>query len=180
MLVELSSKFDITAFEYTKRVRIAPLEIPHSHPVLTLNTWVRHELGLLSTYIHEQMHWYLTWYSYSQPLHWKELFQTLRERYPDVPAGVPDGAPDEFSIYLHLIINWLEIDVTSRFIDRDRALEYVRALPFYRWMYRVVIDDFEPLGELYRQKRLLPLKSATDMSAEELRTAGLLAESPTE
>jgi hypothetical protein len=179
MLLDIRSKFDISAFEYTTRVRIAPLEIPHSHPVLTLNTWVRDEAGLLSTYIHEQMHWYLTWFSYALPDQWKELFRALRQRYPEVPVGTPEAAPDEFSIYLHLVINWLEIDITSQFIDRDRVVEHVRGLPFYRWMYRVVVNDFDSLGELFREHGVLPVKPATKMSAAELQTAALATESPT-
>ena len=44
----------------TRRVRIESGAVPHSHPVLTLNT--RH-LGdderQLATFLHEQLHWYL-------------------------------------------------------------------------------------------------------------------------
>jgi hypothetical protein len=58
-LLRLRREFDLTPFEYTRRVRIAPLEIPHSHPVLTLNTRTEDDHALLCTYIHEQMHWYL-------------------------------------------------------------------------------------------------------------------------
>jgi hypothetical protein len=36
-LLDLRRRFDLSRFEYTRRVRIAPLEIPHSHPTLTLN-----------------------------------------------------------------------------------------------------------------------------------------------
>jgi len=62
MLSGLRRRFDLGPFEYSKRVRIAPLEIPHSHPIITLNTFASDELGVLSTYLHEQMHWYVTWY----------------------------------------------------------------------------------------------------------------------
>jgi hypothetical protein len=64
MLVELRRRFDVTPFEFCKKVRIAPTEVPHSHPRITLNTWARDDLGLLSTYLHEQLHWYVTWFSY--------------------------------------------------------------------------------------------------------------------
>jgi hypothetical protein len=63
MLLDMRARFDLSPFEYTRQVRIAPTEIPHSHPVLTLNTWVRDDLGLLLMYVHEQMHWYVTWWS---------------------------------------------------------------------------------------------------------------------
>jgi hypothetical protein len=82
MLIDLRTRFDLASLEYTKQVRIAPLEIPHSHPTLMLNTWVRDELGLLSTYLHEQMHWYLTWYSHAHPLRWRDLFQASMSDIP--------------------------------------------------------------------------------------------------
>ena len=64
MLLKLRGEHDLAPFEYTRKVRIAPGEIPHSHPVLTINTMVRDEQPLLSLYLHEQMHWYVTWYSH--------------------------------------------------------------------------------------------------------------------
>ena len=44
--------------EFTKHVRVAPTEIPHSHPVLTLNTQLYNPDEILCLYLHEQMHWY--------------------------------------------------------------------------------------------------------------------------
>jgi hypothetical protein len=123
-------------------------------------------------YLHEQLHWYVTWYSHAEPRSWGALFRTLRENYPDVPPG----AGDTFSAYLHLIVNWLEIDAVSRFMDRDRVLVHVRELPFYRWMYRTVVADWEPLSALYVKHGLLPLRYATEMSADELRWAAMPAE----
>lgn len=81
MLTGLRLRYDLARFEYTRRVRIAPTEIPHSHPVLTLNTFVRDEVALVSTYLHEQMHWYLTWYSKSRASEWETLLARLRARY---------------------------------------------------------------------------------------------------
>jgi hypothetical protein len=46
MLLELRKRFDLTPFEFCKKVRIAPTEIPRSHPQITLNTWVRDDLSL--------------------------------------------------------------------------------------------------------------------------------------
>ena len=48
LLRKLRSKNDFGRFEYTTRVRHTPGEIPHSHPVLTLNTMLRAEGALLS------------------------------------------------------------------------------------------------------------------------------------
>jgi hypothetical protein len=48
MLLDLRQRFDLSPFEYSKQVRIAPTEVPHSHPMITLNTFVHSDLGLLS------------------------------------------------------------------------------------------------------------------------------------
>jgi len=171
MLGDVRQRFDLSPFEYTKQVRIAPTEVPFSHPRITLNTWVRDDLGLLSMYLHEQMHWYVTWYSHSHVRDWQRLFERLRERYPDVPDGTAGGAHDEFSTYLHLLVNWLEIEAVSRFVDRDRVVQHVRALAFYRWIYQTVVDDHDWLKALYRELGLLPVRYATDMSTEDLELA---------
>jgi hypothetical protein len=176
MLLDLRTRFDMTPFEYCRQVRIAPTEVPYSHPQITLNSFVHDDLGLLSMYLHEQMHWYVTWYSHVHVPQWRALLERLRRRYPDPPAAEAGGANDAFSTFLHLIVNWLEIDTVSRFIDRERVVSHVRCLPFYQWIYRTVIDDREALGALYREHELLPIRPATAMSADDLRLAGLADE----
>ena len=178
LLLDARARFDLARFEYCKQVRIAPTEIPYSHPSITLNTWVHDDLGLLSMVLHEQMHWYVTWYSHVRAPQWRKLFECLREQYPSVPAGDAGGGNDAFSTYLHLPVNWLEIEAVSQFIDRDRVLGHVRALHFYRWIYQTVIDDWEALGALFREQGLLPIRLATEMSADDLKLAALVDESP--
>ena len=179
MLIELRKRLDLARFEYTKEIRIAPTEVPHSHPKLTLNTWISDDLSLLSTYLHEQMHWYLTWYSYARAAQWHEVLRLLRARYPQVPDVTAGGARDEFSTYLHLIVNWLEIESASQFVEREQVVALAAARPFYRWPYKTVIADWEMLGALYAVQGLLPFRFATEMSADELKLAGRLDEPPT-
>lgn len=179
LLGDVRTRFDLAPFEYCRQVRIAPTEIPYSHPRITLNTWVHDDLGLLSMYLHEQMHWYATWYSYARAPQWRQLFERLRARYPTIPAVEAGGANDAFSTYLHLLVNWLEVEAVSRFIDRGRVESHVRALHFYKWIYRTVIDDREWLEALYREHALLPVRPATEMSAADLRLAGLVDEAST-
>jgi hypothetical protein len=127
--------------------------------------------------LHEQMHWYVTWYSHARAPQWRSLFEQLRERYPSVPTAEAGGANDEFSTYLHLLVNWLEIEAVSQFIERDRVLSHVGALHFYRCIYQTVIDDWEALGALYREQDLLPIRLATEMSVDDLKLAALVDES---
>src|SRR5215472_1198351 len=93
LLLRLRNEFDLAPFEYCRKVRIAPLEIPYSHPEITLGTWANDELALLASYLHEQMHWYVSWYSHLRTEQWNEIFANLHWRYPQVPAQGPEGAP---------------------------------------------------------------------------------------
>jgi hypothetical protein len=178
MLRSLRQRFDLRPFEYSKQVRVAPTEIPYSHPRITLGTFVRDDLGLLSMFLHEQMHWYVTWYSHAHVREWQLIFARLHEQYPHVPTGEAGGAQDDFSTYLHLLVNWLEVEAVSRFIDRSQVVQHVRALPFYRWIYQTVIEDWEQLGALCREFGLLPIHHATEMSIDDLTLAARMDESP--
>ena len=55
---------------------------------------------------------------------------------------------------------------------------HAATLPCYRWIYRTVIDDWQPLGALYAARGLVPVRPATGMSAEDLRLAGVAEEAP--
>ena len=171
LFFRLRKEFDLAPFEYCRKVRIAPLEIPYSHPEITLGTWANDELALLAGYLHEQMHWYVTWYSHVRMEQWGDILVDLHRRYPQVPARDPEGAPDEDSTYLHLVVNCLEIEVTSRFFDRERVIAHAGALPYYRWIYRTVTDDWQPLGALYAARGLTPVRPATSMTAVDLKLA---------
>ncbi len=105
---QLRERYDLRRFEYTDHLRVAPTEIPHSHPVLTLNTQLYNPEEILCDYLHEQMHWYVErsgCAAESSP-----LVATLKQRYPQAPIGFPEGASDEYSTCLHLLVNWLEIE----------------------------------------------------------------------
>jgi hypothetical protein len=130
-------RHDLKRFEFTKHVRVTPTEIPHSHPVLTLNTQLYNPDEILCLYLHEQMHWYeerLGCAGAESP-----LLAELRKRYPQAPVRFPEGANDEYSTYLHLLVNWLEIEVASQFMTRERAEEIARNKHYYRWMYHIVL-----------------------------------------
>jgi hypothetical protein len=153
---------DIRRFESRKHVRVAPTEIPHSHPILTLNTFVYNPDEILSLYLHEQMHWYAERLGCAGPV--SPLIAELRNRYPRAPTGFPEGADDEYSTYLHLLVNWLEIEAASQFMARARAEEIARNKYHYRWMYRTVLADWQSLEELFRAHRIVPITPADQLA----------------
>ena len=154
---------DVSRFEYTNHLRVAPTEIPHSHPILTLNTELYNPEEILCEYLHEQMHWYedrLGCAGEGSP-----LIAELKQHYPDAPVGFPEGANDEYSTYLHLLVNWLEIEVASQFMARERAEEIARNKRYYRWMYRTVLSDWRSLEELFRARGIVPIRPAEALAS---------------
>ena len=163
MLMALRRRHDLSRYEYTSIVRIVPGGDTFAQPVLTLgNRFATTEDELLATYLHEQMHWYLTKLKTADD--GSPLIAELKRRYPAAPVGFPEGANDEYSTYLHLLVNWLEIEATSRFTGRERVEEIARNKHYYRWMYRTVLEDWRPLEELYRSYDIVPIRPAGQLS----------------
>ena len=60
-LQRLIKSYDLGKWTFTNSNLIDEEAIPHSHPVLTLSTRrVKDDELLLSTFVHEQAHWFLT------------------------------------------------------------------------------------------------------------------------
>jgi hypothetical protein len=176
MLIALRAKYAIGPFEYCKEVSIAPGVLPYSHPVIRLNTALFTETALLANYLHEQMHWYVTWYSHKHTDQWRAVWEALEQRYPDPPIGRGEGADTLSSTHLHLIVNWLEIEALSSLIGAETARAHVANLHYYRWIYASVIRDWQALGELYASRQLVPILQAHEMSPEDLALAARLDE----
>jgi hypothetical protein len=172
MLEALRRRHDLSRFEYTRIVRIMPGGDTFSHPMLTLgNRFAENEDTLLSTYLHEQMHWYLWYLGTPERDPVAPFFDELVRRYPEAPTELPDGARNYESTYLHLVINWLEVAATAEFIGRHRAVAVADVQRSYRWIYRTVLRDWDPLQELYERHGLVPIRSAEDLIAENAKAA---------
>ena len=100
------------------------------------------------------------------------FFDELVRRYPEAPTELPDGARNYESTYLHLVVNWLEVAATAEFIGRHRAVAVAEVQRSYRWIYRTVLRDWDPLQELYERHGLVPIRSAQELLAENAKAAG--------
>jgi hypothetical protein len=163
----LRRRHDLSGIEYTRKVRVAPWEIPHSHPVLTLNTRVTVPDDVLATYVHEQMHWYAAWFNVRHRAQWSEIIAALNARYPDARTRPLEGACDGFSTVLHLVVNWLELDALRELLGRDAAVAAVQRQPVYGWVYATVIADWEELEAHYTQHGLAPRLPAAHFTEED-------------
>lgn len=155
LLERLLDRYDISRWIFTDRVVIEDGAIAHSHPVLTLGTRfiVRTPLGVLSMLLHEQMHWYLV----EREAACDAAIAELRASYPLVPSYDEGGARDELSTYLHLVVNWLELEVLKLAAGASEGEATVRAAvdgPVYGWVYRQIFDDHERIGDIVRRHGL--------------------------
>ena len=101
-------------------------------------------------------------------------------RYPDVPVAFPEGAHDARSSYLHLIVNWLEIEAASGYLGREGAIEVASKNFVYSGLYRIVLADWDALAGLYRSHGLTPIHPATGMTQDELELAARMDEAATD
>jgi hypothetical protein len=156
-LEQLLKSYDLAAYTFTHEVVIDEHSIPHSHPVLTLHT--RHLTSddlLLSTYLHEQLHWYLS----GHPNQTQAAESDLRKMYPQVPVGGKDGAQNEESSYLHLIDCYLEMQADRAVMGPQRTADVMKfwSGDHYRWIYRTVIEDEARIADVLAKEHLgLPL-----------------------
>jgi hypothetical protein len=162
MLDALRRRHDLSRYEYTQIVRIVPGGDTFAQPILTLgNRFTATEDELLSTYLHEQMHWYLWHLGTPERDMVAPFMDELVRRYPDAPTGPPDGALGYDATYLHLVVNWLEVAAASAFIGRERATAVAKAQRSYRWIYRTVLKDWDALGELFERHDIVPIQPAS-------------------
>ena len=123
-LQKLLAQYDLSRFIFTKEIIIDRDSIPHSHPVLTLHTRHRKDDELfLSTFVHEQIHWFFTQHQEQT----EQAVKELRTIFPKVPVGFPEGADSEDSTYLHLLVNTLEYRADKELLGELRARQIGRA-----------------------------------------------------
>jgi len=139
-LARLIETYDLDRWTFTRSVIIEYRATPHSHPVLTLSTrYINDDDKALSTYLHEQLHWYSEEHSAAV----EQVKAELRNLYPDLPTGYPDGARDADSNYLHLIVNTMEYRALAEVIGAERATQVFGRHRHYRRLYDIVEADIE-------------------------------------
>jgi hypothetical protein len=152
-LERLLGEYDLRQWTFTHEVVIDEKSIPHSHPVLTLHTrHLKQDDELLSTYLHEQLHWFLV----RHPAETKAAEQDLMKLYPSVPVGYPEGANDTESTYLHLLVCRLEqrADLAVLGEQRTDAAMQFWVGDHYRWVYRTVLADGAKIDEILERHGL--------------------------
>jgi hypothetical protein len=150
-LERVLADYDLTKYTFTKSVVIDEQAINHAFPVLTLNVrFANSEDELLSSFVHEQLHWHLRDNGPAMQL----IVAELRRMYPRVPVGGSEGAETEYSTYGHLIDCYLEIQADRRFIGAERTAAVVANKGHYTWIYKTVLEDESKIARLVTRERL--------------------------
>ena len=157
-LQRLLKTYELTKWIFTKAILIDEKAIPHSHPILTLSTrHLRDDELLLSTFVHEQSHWLLT----QNHKNTEEAKKELRVLFPGAPVKFPEGAADEESTYLHLIVIYLEYRADRELLGELKARQVMEfwAGDHYTWIYKTVLERGRDIGNIVFKHKLIPAPS---------------------
>lgn len=156
-LQKLLKNYDLSKWIFTKSIVVDEKAIPHSHPILTLSTrHLKDDELLLSTFVHEQIHWHLTQNDKSTD----EAIKKLRAMFPTVPSKPPESAKDEQSTYLHLLVCYLEYRADRELLGELKAKQVMDfwANDHYTWVYKTVLERPRDIGTIMFEQKLIPNK----------------------
>jgi len=137
-LERVLADYDLSKYTFTREVVIEEQAINHAFPVLTLNArFADSEDELLSSFVHEQLHWHLR----DRGPAMQNAVAELRRVYPHVPVGGQEGAETEYSTYGHLVDCYLELVADRKLIGPERTAAVVADKGHYTWIYATVIRD---------------------------------------
>jgi hypothetical protein len=137
LIEEFLVKYDIERDIFTKDISIEAMVIPHSHPVLTLNTRTIDEPNMyLDTFIHEQIHWFFA----AKEKETQKFIILMKSQFPDAPAEKQDGAKDSESTYLHLGVCYFEFKAIERILGRNEAKRIFKESDVYTWVRKQVLE----------------------------------------
>lgn len=142
-LHQLAERYPLPWF--SKHVRVAYYEKPHSHPVLTLNTRETDWRCVLRTFVHEQMHWFKD----GNPA-WNRAEAFFKTQYsaPDLSEfNIDMSETREKSFLLHIIVCWnTENYLRTHLSPEDLAhIEQACSDPYAK-LNMMIQDQFEQIG----------------------------------
>ena len=150
-LKKIVSSYDLTKYIFTREVVIEERAMNHSFPVLTLNArFADSPDELLSSFIHEQLHWYLREHNSQQ----KAAIAGLRQMYPNAPVGLPEGAENAYSTYGHLVDCYLEIEADRQLIGAERTMAVIKDKGHYTWIYSTIVRDEQKISDVVDEHNL--------------------------
>ncbi len=154
-MLHLAQVYDLSPFLYTKKINIESKVIPHSHPVLTLNT--RHAENpkkILAMWMHEEIHWWMD----KNPKATAAAVKELKKIYPDAPKGM--GATAD-STFLHLLVCYLEMRTLALYVGEKESKviieDIMRKDKIYPWVYYQVLYKNFAIKKILKKHKLVPV-----------------------
>ena len=79
-----------------------------------------------------------------------------------MPAGFPEGARNEYSTYLHLLVGYLEYRADRELLGELKAKQVMDfwAADHYRWIYKTVLERPRDIGNIMLKYKLIPAARA--------------------
>ena len=153
MIQEFLKKYDLSKYIFTKKIIIQSRAIPHSHPVLTLNTrQIDQPDKYLSTFIHEQIHWF---FDGANSKNTDKFVAAIKKLFPIIPDSKNGGAKDEYSTYLHLGVCYYEFIALSHYIGEDKAKNVFETSDVYSWLDKQVLEKGPVISETLKSNALI-------------------------
>jgi len=151
-LEQLLASYEVKKYTFTRKIVIEQGATNHAFPTLTLNAYFASSPDLLlSSFLHEQLHWHLRNRDAGQ----RAAIAELRSLYPSVPVGLPASAESAYSTYGHLVDCYLEILADRELLGAERTDALIRAKPWYTWIYQTVLRDEKLIGGVVARHQLL-------------------------
>ncbi len=141
-LQEVLQEYNINKWLFKDSVRIVDNQIPHSHPIITLNSRPQTDLSLLGTLIHENIHWILL----SKERNMNAAIVEIKQKFTTIPDG--QNAGSQSSTYLHLLVNYLEFDGISQIANQRAAIAIFERRKYYKWVHKTVIQNIDYFEKL--------------------------------
>ena len=155
-LERLLKTYDLSKWIATSTVAIdEKTGIPHSHPVLTLNTrHIKDDELLISTFVHENMHWFVI----REDGKIEAAVKEFRTMFPKVPVGGAEGGRDENSTYIHVAVCYLEYRALRELMGELKAKQIIEfwATDHYTWIYKTVLERPRDIGNIMFKHNLVP------------------------
>lgn len=153
-MLQLAQVYDLTPFLFTKTIHIESQVIPHSHPILTLNTRnAEKPKKILATWMHEELHWWME----KNPKATADAIKELKKIYPQAPKG--QGASQD-STYLHLLVCYLEMRTLALYVGEKEARTIIEEImkkdKIYPWIYYQVLYKNFAIKKLLKKHKLVP------------------------
>lgn len=143
----LCKKYVVPTF--TQEVVVEKGAIPHSHPVLTLNTRVDDERLVLKTLVHEQFHWYA-----QEHKNYKSCIEHLKTKYKDDGEHNKSGKyPDSYWEHIIVCFNTLN-HLKNLLSEEDIGWIYEQWQP-YPTLEKLIRDNFNIIEKELRKFNLV-------------------------